>query len=81
MDVHKNVYNNLENEEKKQKNPLGLKESGKPKVGDAFRRLTKIDPGGEKQSNNSIKENYLPLHQTLVFICSYKGELIRPLID
>ena len=56
MDVHKNVYNNLENEEKKQKNPLGLKESGKPKVGDAFRRLTKIDPGGEKQSNNSIKE-------------------------
>ena len=29
----------------------------------------------------TIRSKEMPLHQTLVFICSYKGELIRPLID
>ena len=51
---HQKEFLDMENEEggqKKQKNPLGLKESVTPKIGHAFRKLTKIDPQGKKQSN------------------------------
>ena len=56
---HLKQFDEMENEygeEQKQKNHLGLKESVKPKIEDTFRKLTKIEPGVKKQSNNLSKE-------------------------
>ena len=57
MTNHMREFIHMENEErgeKKQHNPLGLKESGTPKI--ALRKLTKINSQGKKQSNNDITE-------------------------
>ena len=50
---HKKEYSDMEkeeSEEKKARTPLGLKLDNTPKIGDAIRRMTKVDPQGKKQS-------------------------------
>ena len=56
---HKKEFLDIENEEgeeKKQKNPLGLKESVTPKINHASMKFTRIDPQGKRQSNFDSKE-------------------------
>ena len=45
-----------ESDERKEKAPLGLKkDENTPKIADAFKQMTKVDPHGRKQSNYDKK--------------------------
>ena len=44
-----------EEEEKKTKVPQGVKKDETPKISDAFKKMTKVDPQGKKQSDYDRK--------------------------